>query len=412
MGSKTNVDRLFLCYISGLDLRRIVQNNTPFIYESLKSYPWVRVINIPSTDEFPTLLTGAYPSEHGMWGVRIKHDPYQSLISKFIDKLPDIITTTTQCLLHLFTSSFDLPSIPPSRRRFFEILKTQHDKHYKKADNLLKIGGLQSCFGVVGRNQSNYIYSRSTDPIKKLITKLASGNYNLEILQLYSADLMQRWNMHNTERILNYYGIVDRFIEILYEKCKAKSIIFTLYSDHGYDEITSFINISDLLQKLDLSQEEYKYFIEVSIARFWFYTERARIKISEMLRGLENTSYFSFLDLHKYNLSFPDSQYGEAFSMTHPGYIFFPNDFYHPLANLYLGLTDTKQRSRLFNPRHSGDHVLLPQFDSAKGFMILLDKSYRTTRQEINPIDIAPSLLDLLGYDKPGSMKGRSVFQT
>ena len=405
-----NSKKLLLCLINGLDLRRIIQNDTPFIYESLKSYPWVRVINIPSTDEFPTLLTGAYPSEHGMWGVRIKHDSYPPLISKFIDKLPNIITTTTQCLLHLVINSIDLPSIPPSRRRFFEILKTQHDKHYKKIDNLLEIGGLTSCFGVVGRNHSNYIYSRSTNPIKKLITKPASGNYTLEILQLYSADLIQRWNMHNPERIHEYYGIIDRFVEILYEICKAKGIIFTLYSDHGYDEITSFININDLLQKLDLSQKEYKYFIEVSIARFWFHTERARIKITEMLKGLDNTSYFSYLDLHKYNLSFTDSKYGEAFLMTYPGYIFFPNDFYHPLANLYLGLIDPKQRSRLFNPRHRGDHALLPQFDSAKGFMILLDKNYKTTKQEISPIDIAPSLLDLLGYDKPSSMKGLPVF--
>ncbi len=402
--------KLLLCYIDGMDLRRVDQTSTPFIFNILKSYPWVKVNSPPGADSLPTLLTGTYPSEHGMFGVKLKPNSSRSLITRFIDQMPDILTTTTQCIFQFLSSSYDLPAIPPKRRRHFEILRTLHIKKYKKTENLLQFGGVKSCLGVVGLQGCRYLYSRTSNPLQELIKKVGTGEYILEIVQLYSFDLLQRWNVDRVEKTQKIYRCFDNFVRSLYEKCKNNKITLLLFSDHGYDLIKGYIDLIQELKKLELSEEEYAYFIELSMARFWFHTERARSKITEMLRGLENTSYFSFLDLHKYNLSFPDSQYGEAFSMTHPGYIFFPNDFYHPLANLYLGLIDTKQRSRLFNPRHRGDHALLPQFDSAKGFMILLDKSYRTTKQEINPIDIAPSLLDMLGYDKLSSMKGLPVF--
>jgi len=63
---------LLVCYISGLDLRRIDSETTPFLAETLSSHPWTAYRNLPSNELFPTLVTGVDPTEHGVWGVQIQ----------------------------------------------------------------------------------------------------------------------------------------------------------------------------------------------------------------------------------------------------------------------------------------------------------------------------------------------------
>lgn len=394
-----------------MDLRRVDQTSTPIIFDILKSYPWVKINSPPSSDSLPTLLTGTFPSEHGFFGIKLKPGSSRALTTKLIDQLPDIFTTTIQCIFHLLYSSYDLPAIPPKRRRNFEILRTLQNKKYKKTENLLQFGGLTSFLGVIGVEKCRYLYSRTSNPVKELVHKVGTGKHDLEIVHLYSFDLLQRWNLDRVEKTQKIYRCFDNFVRSLYEKCKNNKITLLLFSDHGYDHIKGYINLIQELKKLELSEEEYTYFIELSMARFWFFSDRARNKIVGMLKEIPNTRFISWQDLHKFNISFNDPQYGEAFIMSYPGFAFFPHDFHHPIANLFLGITDSKQRPRLCNPRHRGDHSLLPDFESAKGFMILFDSDYEACKKETNLIDVSPTLLQFLDFKKHESMKGDAVFK-
>jgi len=410
MDARTISKNLLLCYISGLDLRRINPTNTPFISESLNLFPNVTITNLPSNDLVPTILTGTYPPEHGMWGVKLKDKFSESLVSKLTGLLPDIATTTVQCLLHFLTGSFDLAAIPPRRRRLFELKRTKYVRRTKLTEALLRIGGVESCLSIVGREKSSYFFSNTSDPNGNLLNKLASGSYLLEILELYSLDLVQQWNLDRTPMVGKFYSRIDRFLSSLQERCKNNNTTLAILSDHGHEEIKGSIDIRGELRKLNLSEDEYNFFIDVSMARFWFLTDRAREKVIAMLSEMGNTTLLTPQDMEKYHLSFPDNRYGEVFSITEPGYIFFPHDFYQPLANLFLGLYDSRQRSRLWNPRHRGTHGYLPQHESERGILIVFDKNYRSSTDQIELIDVAPSILGILGYKKPEFMKGLPVF--
>jgi hypothetical protein len=63
---------LLVCYISGMDLRRIDSETTPFLADALSSHPWTAYRNLPSNELFPTLVTGVDPTEHGVWGVQLQ----------------------------------------------------------------------------------------------------------------------------------------------------------------------------------------------------------------------------------------------------------------------------------------------------------------------------------------------------
>ena len=402
--------KLLLCYISGLDLRRINDETTPFISESLDRYPKVYIRNYPSNDLLPSVLTGTYPTEHGMWGVKLKDNPTASALGKLTDLFPDIVTTSVQCLVHLFTGSFDLAAMPPRRRRLFELKRTKYHRRTRLTEALLEIGGIETCLGVVGRSQSRYLFSNSSDPIKNVLNDIGSGLYRLEILELYSLDLIQQWNLDRVQKVSNFYGRIDKFLHSLSEQCKANGVILALLSDHGHEEIKGSIDVKGELNKLNVAEDEYTFFIDVSMVRFWFRTVSARREIVSNLSEMENVTLLTSNDLNEYHLSFSDSQYGEVFFLAEPGYIFFPHDFYQPLANLYLALSDSRQIGRLRNPRHRGTHGYLPHHESERAFMIVFDEQYKAGGEKIDIIDVAPSVLATLGYRIPDSMRGLSIF--
>jgi hypothetical protein len=90
---------------------------------------------------------------------------------------------------------------------------------------------------------------------------------------------------------------------------------------------------------------------------------------------------------------------------------FFPNDFHQPLASLIMTLTDRQQRQRFRTPWHQADHGYPSEADSERGFMLLAEDGYRAAvDDEIALVDIAPSLLTLLGEAPAATMRGRSVF--
>ena len=407
------IDKLFICYIPGMDLRRINTNNAPYITRLFNLYPWAKIKTLPNVELVPTLLTGVYPHEHGIWQVKLRSDQSSSLKYRLIDEIPDILITTFQCLVHLFNQSFDLAAIPSKRRRLLELKRFKYTRREKSSEILFRIGGVESIFSIVGKGKGKYVFSKKFDGLDKLLYNLCSEDYRLEFLELYSLDILQHWNLDETNEISKFYRGIDNFVKNLHEKCQSKNSTLMILSDHGQEQVKGSIDIKKELKKLNLSENEYNFYTEVPMARFWFHTDRARRTIIDMLSSIDNGTVLSYKDMHKYNVKFDDDEYGEIYFIVDPGYIIFPHDFYQPLANIFLGLTDWQQRSRIFNPKHRGVHGYLPQYDSERGFIMILDhNNYRIDKRDVDIIDVAPSILSLLGYGKANYMEGNCIFNT
>ncbi len=401
------IKKLCVCYIPALDLRRINPENTPFIDSALQNYPWVKIHNMPAYDNLPTILTGVYPQEHGI-DVILRSDlhPMKDLLVRTI---PDMLSTTFQCFLHFFNPSFDLATVPTWRRKRFVINRTKYIS--KSVSNLINFGDIDSFFKIIGEKKSKYIFTKDINDLKAFAQKSHNGEDKLVMIEIYSLDLIQHWYLDDVIRIIKAYKLIDHVFETLQAKFfKNDEITLMFLSDHGQERIIGTIDVKGRLNGLGLSKDDYTFFIETTKARFWFHTDHARDKISDMLSFIEHGSVLSYQDLQQYNLRYPDNRYGDSFFFPDAGYIIFPHDFYHPLANLFLGLTDKQQRSRIFNPIHRGHHNYLPHSESEKGFMMLLDQNYKAIKKEAELIDFAPTVLKLLGYEKPDFMKGQCIF--
>jgi hypothetical protein len=403
-------DKFLIFCSSSLDLRRIHSPNTDYIAGLQRSYPWVKLNTLPGTELMPTLLTGTYPHENGIWQVKLNANSNGVSGNSLLDNLPDIVTTTYQCIIHLMTGDFDLASIPSRRLRLFEQRRFKYTRREKSGRLPSIIGGVESIFSILGSENSSYVFSRKFSDLDKLLSKLGTGKHRLEFFEFYGLDLLQHWSLGDVEKVISAYRAVDHFVRKLHEKCQHQGITLAILSSHGQEQIRGDVDIKGALKKLDLSEKEYASYIEVPMARFWFHTDRARRRITDMLFSLKHGTVLSYQDMHNHNIKFNDNKYGELYFIADPGYIIYPHDFYHPLANIYLGLESWEQRNRVFNPHHRGCHGYLPHHESERGFMMVVEDHYKVNEREADIIDVAPSILGLMGYKKADSMRGNYLF--
>ena len=183
-----------------------------------------------------------------------------------------------------------------------------------------------------------------------------------------------------------------------------------ILAEHGMEPVKNSIDIIQKIREMGIKNNEITYYIEASKVRFWFHSDSAREKMLNYLSGNPDGVLLSRQDMHEFSVKFEDDSYGEYYFVLNAGTIFFPNDFYQPLGNLYLGFTNQQARSRFFNPVYRGYHGYMPYNDSEKGTFMLLDDNYKTDKEEIETIDVAPTIIKLLGYEQPVSLKGSSAF--
>jgi len=401
------IERLMVFMAGSLDHRRINQQDTPYLSSLLEKYPNTIINNFPESELIPTLLTGRYPHEHGIWHVRLKSDKTLNSNSMF-NYLPDLVTTTSQCFIHLFTGPYHLAAVPYWRRRRFEIFKTRYLK--REVKRYLKINGFDTFFNMIGESNCNYVFNTELDKLDQILPSLFHKGLRFELVEDYSLDRLEHWFLDNEEKMIDSYNKVDGFIKFLHSECEKRGITLMILADHGQEVVKNRVDIIQKIHEMGIKNSEITYFIEAPKARFWFHSDSAREKMLNYLSENPDGVLLSRQDMHEFNVKFEDDSYGEYYFVLNPGTIFFPNDYYHPLGSLYLGLTNKQMRSRLKSPIYRGYHGYMPYNDSEKGAFMLLDDNYKTDKKEIEIIDVAPTIINLLGYDQPPSLKGRSVF--
>ena len=402
---------LSVCYIPGLDSRRVDATATPFIHAAFARYPTARIETIPITELVPTMLTGVGPESHGFWQMRLDPDPGRRR-PRLVDRLPDRLTTFAQCLLHLVHPAFDLAAIPPRRRRRFMLTRFKYTRRQQSADVIGRIGEFDSIIGALGPGQARYLFSKRLDQLDAVAGNLAEGREQLIFAEVYGLDLLQHWSLDQPDRLREGYAQVDRFVADLFRRATAAGRRLVLLVDHGQELVRGTVDIASRLRALGIPESEYTYFLDVPMARFWFHTDRAREEITAMLEATPHGRTLRYTELADAGVAFPNADYGELYFAADPGFIIFPHDFYHPIANVFLGLRDRQQRPRIGNPVHRGSHGHLPGHDSERGYLVVFDEQAETVVPLMQLVDVAPTLLSLAGEVPPDHMRGRTAVRT
>ena len=403
--------KLFVCYIPGLDRRRVDAESTPYVKGLLDRYASCELKTIPTTELTPTLLSGVGPHKHEFWQVSLKENPDPlTPMQRLWDRLPDIVMTTAQCLGHLFNSKRDLAAVPWRRRRQFNLHRMKYTRRETDPTCLDEIGGYSSILNEIGPREAGYIFCKRFADMENALPGLPRQGKRLDFAEFYGFDLYSHWHLDQPEKIKQKLGYVDSFVRRLHEQCQAAGVALMLLVDHGQERITSSINLAKLLKRSGVPRDEYVYFAEVSAVRFWFRTERAREAITRLLNGVEHTTVKTYQQMHEYGVCFDGPKFGELYCFADHGHTFFPHDFFNPIANLFLGVTDPLLRPRLLNPRHRGNHGHLPTHPAEKGYLVLCDEGFVTMAGRADLTDFAPTVMHLLGRNPAEHMTGNTIF--
>ncbi len=413
MSDSETTKPLFTCYIPGLDLRHVNAENTPYLAHLLDIYPSAKLKGYTCSELLPAILTGTYPRDHGKYQISIEHSLDNINGASVIDKLPDLVTTTAQSLISLLDRRFDLPGIPPRRRRKLN-LKTRFKFYARSRDPavLMDIGGLETIFSVtgVGEKKGSYRFTMEFKKLEAMLTKICQGRYSLEFLEIHSLDIVQLWYSDQPEKIRGFYRHMDEFLKKLHAQCENNGTRLVILSDRALEAIKSSIDVKSIISALPVKESDLSYFLEPPMARFWFRNEKTRQLVIDALGESLKGTLITYEDMAAHNLELDDDRFGELFFVANAGVIIFPHDFYNPIGNIYLGLTDWKQRPRLNSPLQRAVHGYLPNSEGETGIVLACDDTIETAVSHASIADVAPSLLTMLNARVPNQMKGQNIF--
>ena len=138
-----------------------------------------------------------------------------------------------------------------------------------------------------------------------------------------------------------------------------------------------------------------------------------RRKIVEALKKIPHTKTVTYQELNSELDMTLTSEWGEIYIACDAGYLFHPHDYYHPLANIFVGLTCKERRQRMFDPYHRGYHGYFPgeNAPSEDAWALFVSDNIQPSAEEARLIDFAPSVLSLIDCPVPDYMRGRPMFE-
>lgn len=402
---------ILVCYLPGLDARRLSPEVTPNICAARDAFGAVTLTTIPTTELVPSMITGVLPHQHQVWQVSLRPEFRDRPRGSVTDVVPDLMTTTVQCIRHFFDRTYDLAAVPFRRRRRFDLHRFKYTRRAADPDSIREFGGFKTIFGLLG-NEARYVFTKDFGDLDRLASELPRYDESLlSLVEMYALDLTQHWHLDNPTVMNDALRKTDVFVGQLIDGCQRSGKRLILLSDHGQEAVTGTIPLIQSVRGTGISRREFTMFVELASARFWFHTERARNAILPHLRALPHSAVFDWREMHGFGICFDDDAFGEYYVIADAGKVFFPHDFYQPVANVVLGLLDQHQRQRVTNPVHRGNHGYLPHFPSELGWVTVLDDGISAAADSGHIIDIAPTLLHLARKRAPDYMTGKSLFR-
>ncbi len=249
--------------------------------------------------------------------------------------------------------------------------------------------------GLIGYPGNNL---RTGAVLEKLEKSLPGRDYAFIWLHFAELDWVEHEYGPDSDEVRTKLKEIDNAIgrvKILLEK-KYDPINWLILGDHGTVQVKGKLDIEEKLRTLDLMRgEDYIYFLDSTLARFWFNNSRAKDLITDMLKGLQEGKILEKEDLARYRSNHSGTSNWELLFMANEGIVIQPNFYqgYDPVNGMHGYLPDVRNNMASF--------VLL-NGSREKGIRM----------KEIRDMtDVFPTLCDLIGLPLPDSCEGRSLLK-
>jgi predicted AlkP superfamily pyrophosphatase or phosphodiesterase len=284
----------------------------------------------------PSILSGRWPVEHRNWNYFVydpAHSPFRSL--RFLAWLPSALTGRRifrRFLSRLikkrlsFRGYFDLYNIPFQHISLYNFSETR---------NPLQPGGLNR-----GPNIFDYLADRNiryfvSNPSQEEFSNLAALTDEIQAERIDFA--FQYWP--GLDGLLHAVGNRSPEISVklrVYEEWIGQllaaanehyeEIRLYVFSDHGMANCDKLLDLKSEVEALPLSiPNDYAVVYDSTMARFWFFNEGARQKVTHCLQRITKGRIMPDEELAELGTLFPDRHFGELIFLAQEGVLIVPS---------------------------------------------------------------------------------------
>jgi len=322
--------------IDGLGWRVI--ENRGFLEDLLPYRTSVRTVLGFSSGAIPTILTGAPPSVTGHWNL-FYYDPEGSPFRwlRHFSALPDRLLANRVSRRIIKEMGRRVLGLGP----LFECCVTPRLLpwfNWVEKDNIYEPGGIAGAPSIFDRLTEQrvpyraYSYHRGSDQeiVRRARRDMESREANFFFL--YLSELDGFLHLHCDDAV-GCESCLDRYAGALRELFDvARSIdedaSFTITSDHGMTPIRHQVDLVTQIEKLRFAMpEDYLAVYDSTMARFWFFNERAEREIVQCLDSMTCGRRLSDDELRQLGIFFPDRRFGEVIFLLQPGWLISRSDF-------------------------------------------------------------------------------------
>jgi hypothetical protein len=284
----------------------------------------------------PSILSGRWPDEHRNWCYFVydpKNSPFKFLRS--LRFLPTALTSRRIFRRYLtkavkqklgFQGYFDLYNIP-----FKHI--TLYDFSEKKSP--LKPGGMNRGPNIFDFLQSQEIPYFGSDPDK---TEEENRDALIQAIRREEIDFsFSYWPgldglLHSVgnespavpERLRMYEEWVEQVLEAAADH--YEEVHLYVFSDHGMANCDEHLDLKSKVDALGLKMErDYAVVYDSTMARFWFFNERARAQVANLLGQIPQGRILSAHELKTLRTYFADQYFGELIFLVKEGVLIVPS---------------------------------------------------------------------------------------
>jgi Type I phosphodiesterase / nucleotide pyrophosphatase len=291
-----------------------------------------------SSGAIPTILTGLMPERHGHWNLFYydpQHSPFWWL--KAFKWLPNqvldnrygrkVLKEVGRRVLGL-GPTFEC-CVSPRLLPYFNFSERRDIYAPKGIDNA------PSLFDELereGRGYRVYTYHQCSDAeiLRRARRDIAESDASLFFLYLCEVDGFLHMHCKEPGAIDQKLQWYDQQLREVFDVARKRDLEASLMvcSDHGMTPVTQHADLVGEVAKLGLRMpQDYLAVYDSTMARFWFFNDAARERVTAVMQSLHCGSVLSRQELDKFGLHFPDDRYGELIFLLHPGWMVAESDF-------------------------------------------------------------------------------------
>jgi hypothetical protein len=290
-----------------------------------------------STAAIPSILTGRFPQEHGRLSLFHRangHSPFSKL--KLICAMPPWMVENRYARFGVKTLARRMNNLSGYFQLYGVPLKYLPKLDVCEKRNIYAPGGIPgstSIFDLLhdgGKSYKTYCYHEGTDDqlLASIETDLRAGAAKFYFL--YLAELDYFLHLHADDRaaaaatLQKYSDKLARLHKIAIETYGAADI--HVFGDHGMAPTVATIDIQAKLAELQVTASvDYLCLLDSTMARFWFFSARARELVTAALNEVDGGKWLDADDLVNLHSFFPDGKYGEKIFLTESGTVIAPS---------------------------------------------------------------------------------------